>query len=152
MLPIPAFKPEAAVQRGAFTDDFEGMRVFLQCLFRFGKSFRVLVPAALPQPLHGCFQAVVLDLIAKQNIHGSVEKVRHFHNQFQIGNRQLCLPLVNRSGRYAKHLGELLLCQRPFLPEHTDVLRELHFHVFHRLHRPCLYGTIIPYPAEKGRH
>ena len=93
-------------------------------------------------PLHGRGETIVFHLVAEQNIHGSIEKVRHFHNEIKLRDGQLRFPFVYRSDRHAQHLGKLLLSELLLLSEGTNVFRKPYLHIVISFSLICMNYSI----------
>ena len=122
------FRSEHIVDLGAPVNDHEGIRILFQCLFRLGKRRGITVPDIRVQAVGNGVHAVVPDFVAQQHVHGSIKKVRKLHDHGQFRDGKPGFPFVDSAGGDAQRLGQLLLGQRPLLPERPDVFGKCQFH------------------------
>ena len=129
LFPVTAFHAEDQIDVRGGMHELERVWILFKGLLDLDHRLGISPATILLDPFLDGGKTVVLRLVAQQDVHGSIEEVRHFHDQPQLRDRHARLPLVDGARRDAQHLGKLLLGQAALLSQGADVFGKLQFHI-----------------------
>ena len=135
---VALLQPENLHHHRRLIDDGKAVRIAHHRPFRFIHAAQILGVAQIHQPRKRRVAPIILDGVANERIHRRIEKIRQLNQHRQFRQGQPRFPLINRTRRHAKRLGQLFLRQAARLAQTADMFAQCKCHAFSSLRLTAL--------------